>query len=105
LPYVDSTQSGVIQLAYGFEKPVITTDVGGLAEVVKDGETGIIVPPADNLALSQALIRFFEARLSSTFRVNIRARAPTFAWERLVTLLETIFRTQSLLPRPDTVGE
>jgi len=57
LPYVSATQSAVIQLAFGFGKPVITTRVGGLHEVVQDGVTGLIVPPQDEMALADAIIR------------------------------------------------
>ena len=39
LPYVSATQSGVVQIAYNYDKPVVTTEVGGLPEVVLDGET------------------------------------------------------------------
>jgi glycosyltransferase involved in cell wall biosynthesis len=92
LPYVDSTQSAVIQLAYGFEKPVITTDVGGLAEVVKDGETGLIVPSRDSAALAEAIVRYFERGLSSLFTANIRARKESFSWDKLRRLIEGICR-------------
>ena len=40
LPYLDATQSGVVPLAFGFLKPVVVSDVGGLAEVVTEGESG-----------------------------------------------------------------
>ena len=40
LPYESATQSGIVQIAYGFRKPVIVTNVGGLPEVVEDGKTG-----------------------------------------------------------------
>lgn len=56
-PYVDATQSGVIQTAYSLNVPVIATSVGGLAESVVDGETGILVPPRDSKALSEAIIK------------------------------------------------
>jgi len=42
LPYVTATQSGIVQIAYGLNRPVITTNVGGLPEVVKDGKTGFL---------------------------------------------------------------
>lgn len=40
--------------------PMIVTDVGGNAEAVVDGETGIVVPPADPAALAAALLRVAE---------------------------------------------
>ena len=90
LPYVDATQSGVTQLAYGFEKPVITTSVGGIPEVVKDGETGLVVPPEDSQALGEAIVRYFEEDLGVKFVPNIRAQVQggTFSWEGLVGLIE-----------------
>ncbi len=90
LPYVDATQSGVTQLAYGFEKPVITTLVGGIPEVVKDGETGMIVPPEDSEALGEAIARYFEEDLGARFTLNIRAQVQggTFSWKGLVRLIE-----------------
>ena len=90
LPYTEATQSGVVQIAYSFHKPVITTDVGGLAEVVKDGVTGLIVPPRDSAALARAMIRYFEEDLCRRFVPNIRAQmaGDTFSWGRLVRLIE-----------------
>ena len=90
LPYVEATQSAVVPIAYSFHKPVITTDVGGLAEVVKDGVTGLIVPPRDIAALARAMIRYFEEDLGSRFIPNIRDQMAeeTFSWGRLVRLIE-----------------
>ena len=90
LPYVDATQSGVTQLAYGFEKPVITTSVGGIPEVVEDGVTGLIVSPQDSEALGEAIVRYFEEDLGASFTLNIRAQVQegAFSWEALVHLIE-----------------
>ncbi|GIK34465.1 MAG: glycosyl transferase family 1 [Gammaproteobacteria bacterium] len=57
LPYLSATQSGVIPMAYAFAKPVISTTVGSLHEVVKDGETGFLVPPGDPAALAGVIER------------------------------------------------
>ena len=55
-PYKSSTQSGALQVAYTFGKPVIVTDVGGLPEVVDHQKSGIIVPPNDTPALAEAIL-------------------------------------------------
>jgi glycosyltransferase involved in cell wall biosynthesis len=65
LPYREATQSGIVQTAYSFEKPVVVTRVGGLPDVVTDGKTGYVVEPDDPEALASA--RVF-ARISTVFR-------------------------------------
>jgi glycosyltransferase involved in cell wall biosynthesis len=57
LPYVDASQSAVIPIAYTFAKPVVATRVGGLPELVDHGRTGYLVPPRDEQALADALVR------------------------------------------------
>lgn len=56
-PYLRASQSGVIHLAYTHARPVVSTDVGDLSEAVRDGETGLLVPPGDVSALAGALER------------------------------------------------
>jgi glycosyltransferase involved in cell wall biosynthesis len=55
LPYRAASQSGVLLLAYGFQRPVIVYPVGGLLEAVIEGETGWICRRADPEALAEAL--------------------------------------------------
>ncbi|NJK78486.1 MAG: glycosyltransferase family 4 protein [Chloroflexaceae bacterium] len=57
LPYIEASQSGVVPLAYSARKPVVATSVGGLPEIVDDGHTGYLVPPADERALAEAIIK------------------------------------------------
>jgi starch synthase len=57
LPYIEATQSGVIPVAYTFEKPVVATTVGGLPSQVEHEKTGILVPPCDSTALAEAVVR------------------------------------------------
>lgn len=83
LPYESATQSGIVQIAYGFEKPVIVTDVGGLPEVVTNEETGLVVPKGDDAALADAVRRFYEEDLATRFATGIREAAYRFSWERM----------------------
>jgi glycosyltransferase involved in cell wall biosynthesis len=62
-PYLSATQSGVAQIAFNFDRPLITTDVGGLAETVVDGSTGLVVEPKSPSAVAHAVIRFFREKL------------------------------------------
>jgi starch synthase len=60
LPYIEATQSGPLHIAYAFKKPVVCTNVGALPEVVAHGKTGLIVPPKDSKALSEAIIKLLK---------------------------------------------
>ena len=88
LPYESATQSGIVQVAYNFNLPVITTRVGGLPEVVVDGETGILVPPANSAALADAVVRFFQNDLSNLFRSNILTQKERYSWDPMIQAIE-----------------
>jgi glycosyltransferase involved in cell wall biosynthesis len=92
LPYVSATQSAVVQLAFGFGKPVITTRVGGLHEVVQDGCNGLVVPPQNEEALAEAIVRYFNESLGPAMREHIAAERGTgrFSWQEVIQALEAI---------------
>jgi glycosyltransferase involved in cell wall biosynthesis len=83
LPYRSATQSGIVQIALSFERPVIVTAVGGLPEAVRPGETGLVVAPADPAALSEALVRFFRTDLAASMRPHLLDAAAAFSWDRM----------------------
>lgn len=62
LPYESATQSGIVQIAYGFEKPVIVTNVGGLPDVVEDGKTGYVVEPKNPKAIAEAIEKYLDRK-------------------------------------------
>ncbi|QIB92899.1 glycosyltransferase family 4 protein [Methanosarcina mazei] len=57
LPYIEASQSGVVPIAYAFQKPVVVTDVGSLSECVIDGVTGLIIPPNNHELLADAIVK------------------------------------------------
>lgn len=57
LPYIEASQSGILALAAAFGRPVIVTDVGALGEIVRSTGMGLVVPPSDAEALSEAIGR------------------------------------------------
>jgi len=75
-------------LAFGFGLPVITTQVGGLAEVVADGETGLLVPPGDCAALAEGVRRYFREELKARMAEAIKQARCRFEWKKLVVLIE-----------------
>lgn len=73
-PYKDATQSGVAMSAFAFDKPVISTNVGGLPEMLGNGKYGILVPPCDITALSEAMDKLLnELSLNKLFSDNIHS--------------------------------
>ena len=88
LPYISATQSGIVQIAYGFTRPVIVTEVGGLPDVVKDGKTGYIVKPGNPEDIARAVHRFYQNGVDRIMTENIRKEAYRFSWERMGEAIE-----------------
>jgi glycosyltransferase involved in cell wall biosynthesis len=93
LPYLSATQSGIVQIAYAFDKPVIVTSVGGLPDVVEDGESGRVVPPSNPAALADAMLEFFEKGESGRMVEGVRRIKARFSWRRCAETLVGLGRT------------
>lgn len=90
LPYLSATQSGIVQICYFYDKPVIATDVGGIGEVVINGKTGILVEPENTKQLTEAVTGFFSKNLGTEFSSNIEKEKIKYTWEEYVKQLENL---------------
>ncbi|MFT4771376.1 MAG: D-inositol-3-phosphate glycosyltransferase [Cryomorphaceae bacterium] len=77
--YRSATQSGVTQIAYHFERPMLVTDVGGLSEIVPNGKAGFVVDPQPD-AIAESLARFFQNDLEEEFEKNVAVEKERFSW-------------------------
>ena len=90
LPYENATQSGIAQIAYGFDKPVLVTNVGGLPDVVTNGKTGYVVEPFNPEEIAKGVIDFFENNRYEQMNEAIKAEAYRFSWEHMVENIESL---------------
>ncbi|MBO7248139.1 MAG: glycosyltransferase [Bacteroidaceae bacterium] len=81
-PYKSATQSGVTQIAYHFEKPMIVTNVGGLAEIVPDGKAGYVVEP-DEKQIADAIVDFFDNNRQNEFNEGLLFEKKKYAWSNM----------------------
>ncbi len=93
LPYLSATQSGVLNIAYGFLKPVIVSDVGGLAEDVIEGKTGYIVTPDSPRAIIEAVKKYSEEKNRTDFKKNIGDKLKENLFNKFPSLVEEILNT------------
>jgi glycosyltransferase involved in cell wall biosynthesis len=90
LPYRSATQSGILNVAYGFYKPVIVTDVGGLSEFVDEGKTGFVVKPNSPDAIAEGVNKFLESRAKTDFTSHILERNRKNSFNQLPDVFEKI---------------
>jgi glycosyltransferase involved in cell wall biosynthesis len=91
-PYISATQSGVAQIAYHFERPLVITDVGGLPDVVPHEKAGFVVPPENAEALAAAVDRFFADDWAERLEEGVRAEKGKYSWDRLYGALEQLMK-------------
>lgn len=95
LPYKSATQSGILNIAYGFKRPVIVTNVGGLPELVEEGKTGFIVEPNDPEALGEGIIKYFSSKDKSSFEINIDEFVQKSSFKSIDSVFEQIIKSNS----------
>lgn len=81
-PYKSATQSGVTQVAFHFEKPMLVTNVGGLSEIVHHGLMGYAVVP-EAPAIAEAIRDYYANDRQEQFTEYLRLEKDKYAWDKM----------------------
>lgn len=79
-PYKNATQSGVTQIAYHFETPMLVTNVGGLPEMVPNQKVGFVIE-VNSTAIKEAIEKFYLENKMDEFKLNLQHEKQKYSWE------------------------
>jgi glycosyltransferase involved in cell wall biosynthesis len=88
-PYKSATQSGVTQIAFHYNKPMLVTDVGGLGEIIPHGKVGYVVNPGP-AAITEAINDFYQNNRGPFFTDNVIREKEKFSWGTMVETIEIV---------------
>jgi glycosyltransferase involved in cell wall biosynthesis len=88
-PYKSATQSGVTQIAYHFEKPMLVTNVGGLGEMIPNGKVGYVVEP-NAASIADALVDFCENDRYDKFVEGVREEKKKYQWSNMTEAIKKL---------------
>ena len=89
-PYKSATQSGVTQVAFHFEKPMLVTNVGGLGEIVHDHQMGYAVDP-NAQAIAEALTDYYTQNRQADYTAYLIQQKENYSWTKLAESFVTIY--------------
>jgi D-inositol-3-phosphate glycosyltransferase len=89
-PYRGATQSGVTQIAYHFEKPMLVTNVGGLKEIVPHGRCGYVVN-TDPKEIADSLADYFDNKRKESFVINVREEKEKYSWNKMTNSVTEVY--------------
>ena len=88
-PYKHATQSGVSQIAYHFNKPMLVTNVGGLAELIPDGKAGYVTP-TEPTAIADAILDFYQNQREVYFTSQVQELKKQFSWQSMINTIKQV---------------
>ncbi|NLB26865.1 MAG: glycosyltransferase [Bacteroidales bacterium] len=89
-PYKNATQSGVTQIGYHFNKPMLVTNVGGLPEIIPHNVAGYVTEP-DEKSIADALFDFFSHNKKEAFEANIKIEKKKFLWSNMTSAILKVY--------------
>lgn len=91
-PYKHATQSGVTQVCYHFNKPMLVTNVGGLPEIVPNNKVGFVVEPNEQ-AVADAILQFYRDKKEESFVKNIEEEKKKYSWKAMVDNIKHLLKS------------
>jgi D-inositol-3-phosphate glycosyltransferase len=88
-PYKNATQSGVTQVAYHFDKPMVVSNVGALPEMVPDGKAGYVVKPEPE-AIAEAIRKYFDDNMEPVFTENVKEEKKKYSWDIFLAAIDEL---------------
>lgn len=85
-PIKTATQSGITQIAFHFEKPMVVTNVGGLAEVVPHGKVGFVTQPNPS-DIATAILEFYAPGSLPNLQEDIKTEKQKYTWSTFTKVL------------------
>jgi D-inositol-3-phosphate glycosyltransferase len=89
-PYREATQSGVTQIAYHFERPMLVTNIGGLPEIVTHLKVGYVTEPTPS-SIADAIVDFYTHNKEQEFATNTIVEKKRFLWSTFVEGIEKLY--------------
>ncbi len=91
--YRTATQSGVTQIAYHFERPMLVTNVGGLAEIVPHNKVGYVCD-INTSEIADCIVDFYKKEKEVMFSENVKKEKKRFTWQELVNGIDNLIKKQ-----------
>jgi len=95
LPYTDGSASGILQIAYGMDRPVVATDISVFEDVVEDGKTGLLAPPGDEKGLAEAIVKMYTGGCLPRMEEEVRRYKKKFEWSVMVERITQFLDSQA----------
>jgi glycosyltransferase involved in cell wall biosynthesis len=88
LPYTSVTGSGLLQLAFAFGRPVVTSAIADFPKIVTDKKTGFLVAPRSAKGIADAVVDFYENHDGDEMSTRIKKEQGRFSWDHLIRAIE-----------------
>lgn len=85
-PYKDATQSGVTQIAYFYNKPMIVTNIGGLPELVPNEKAGFVVGKSPE-EIAKVIEKFYVENWADRMRAFVKQEKNKYSWDKMIDSL------------------